>query len=86
MALLAAQIALTTIFLALTILETRRKRARILKGSSLATLCALDERTKQHVGGIDDLERVKQKAQSVGVRLESGPSGSGLWLGMKKLQ
>jgi len=86
MALLEAQIALTTLFLALTILETHRKRAQILKGSSLATLCALDEQTRQHVGSINDLEMVNRKAKSVGVRLEVGASGTGLWLGMKKLQ
>ncbi|KAK0725856.1 hypothetical protein B0H67DRAFT_571729 [Lasiosphaeris hirsuta] len=83
-AMLAAQLVLTTVFLVLTATATHRARMQVIKSSSLATLCALDKATRQHVGGINDLDSLNQKAKMLGVRLERGSSGVALWLGMRR--
>jgi len=79
---LAVQLVLTALFLALTVLTTQRAKVQVIKCSSLATLCALDKTARQHVGGINDLESLGKKAKVLGVRLERGSSGVALWLGI----
>ncbi|KAK1830660.1 hypothetical protein QBC39DRAFT_105355 [Podospora conica] len=78
---LVAQLGLATVFLCLTISATSRARMQILKCSSLATLCALDEGARREVGGIGDLEGLDEKARRFGVRLERDSSGVALSLG-----
>ena len=84
MAVLATQLALTALFLILTISATYTSRMQVIKSSSLATLCALDKSTHQYIGGFDDLEGLNKKAKDLGVRLERGSSGVALWLGMQQ--
>ncbi|KAK3337607.1 hypothetical protein B0T19DRAFT_481899 [Cercophora scortea] len=64
--LLAAQLALTAVFLALTIARTHVARMQVIKSSSLATLCALDKATRQQVGGVHDLDALERKAKTLG--------------------
>ena len=47
-------------------------------------MCALDKNTREHIGGIDDLEGLKEKAKCLTVRLQRGASGVALWLGMQR--
>jgi len=79
---LAVQLALTLIFLVLTIYTTHQAQMQVIKCSSLATLCALDKGARGHVGGINDLDSLGKKARMVGVRLERGSGGVAVWLGM----
>jgi hypothetical protein len=48
---------------------------QILKGSSLATMCALSPGIKIQLGGMGDMEGVKQRAKGISVRLERGADG-----------
>lgn len=80
----AAQLALTALFLAITMASTYRSHMQVIKCSSLATMCALDKNTREHIGGIDDLEGLKEKAKCLTVRLQRGASGVALWLGMQR--
>ncbi|KAK1753682.1 hypothetical protein QBC47DRAFT_304021 [Echria macrotheca] len=82
MAMVAAQLGLTALFLVITMIYTHRAQMQVIKCSSLATLCALDSNTRGHIGGIDDLEGLKEKAKCLAVRLQRGASGIALWLGM----
>jgi len=69
---LAAQLGLTIIVLSFTIVATYRGRMQILKGGSLTTMCALSQRAKTMLGGMEDMERVKRRAKGISVRLERG--------------
>ena len=81
---LASQLFLTVVFLILTMVVTYTERIQVIKGSSLAPLCAMDWATRQYVGGIDDLDALNQKVKILRVRLERGSSGVALWLGMQR--
>ncbi|KAK1757952.1 hypothetical protein QBC47DRAFT_294676 [Echria macrotheca] len=83
-AMLASQLVLTTVFLTLTIVSTRRAQMQVIKCSSLATLCALDKKTRQHVGGINDLDSLEQKAKLLGVQLHRNSAGVALGLEMRR--
>ncbi|KXX79901.1 hypothetical protein MMYC01_203759 [Madurella mycetomatis] len=83
-AMLSSQLVLTTVFLTLTMAATYRERMQVIKCSSLATLCALDETTRKNMGGIDDLGGLDQNARTMSVRLERGSSGSSLWLKVRR--
>jgi len=67
---LAGQLLLTTLFLIFTIVETYRLRMQVIKNSSLATLCALDETARQEVGSIGDLDLLTRRTNEMEVRLE----------------
>ena len=82
MTMVAAQLVLTALFLGMTGVYTHRMHMQVIKASSLATLCALDKNTREHIGGINDLEGLKERAKCLAVRLQKGPSGIALWLGM----
>jgi len=84
MAMVAAQLALTALFLVMTMVHTHRAEMQVIKCSSLATLCALDKNTREHIGDLDDLEGLKNKATCLTVRLQRGASGVALWLGMQR--
>lgn len=83
MAMIAAQLFLTSIFLAATIHYSSSSHLQILKGSSLATMCALDKDTRQLLGDINDFDKLKERASTVKVRLERRSSGIAIWLGRK---
>jgi hypothetical protein len=57
---------------------------QVIKCSSLATLVALDRNTRDHIGGIDDLEGLKENAPCLAVRLQRGASGIAIWFGMMR--
>jgi hypothetical protein len=69
---LAVQLGLTIIVLLFTIVTTYRSRMQILKGNSLATMCALSQGVKTELGGIEDMERLKRRAKGIRVGLERG--------------
>jgi len=73
--LLAAQLGLTIIVLLFTIVATYRSRMQILKGSSLATMCALSQGVRTQLGGMENMERLKERAQGTSVKLERGTDG-----------
>ena len=73
--LLAVQLGLTIIVLLFTIVATYRSRMQILKGNSLATMCALSQEVKAELGGMEDMERLKRRAKGMMVGLESNAGG-----------
>ncbi|KAK0739493.1 hypothetical protein B0T21DRAFT_285718 [Apiosordaria backusii] len=94
MGMLTAQLVLTAMFLAMTVVATYMSRVQVIKSSSLATLCALDEETRRDIGGLGDgVDGLEKKAKKVSVQLErraefddpaarSGTSGPVVWLGI----
>lgn len=78
--LLAAQLFLTSLFLVAIVIETRLARVQILKGSTLATMCALDGTARGSIGGISDFKVLNDAAQKLGVKLERGSAGTAIWL------
>src|SRR5277367_149917 len=68
--LLAVQLGLTIIVLLFTIVATYRSRMQILKGNSLATMCALSQGVKNELGGMEDMKRLKIRARGMRVALE----------------
>jgi len=77
---LCLELLLSTLFLVGTIVVTKRSRMQIIKCSSLATMCALDEPTRRRLGDIHDLEAVEDTARRTNVRLEKAVSGLAVWL------
>ncbi|KAK0644005.1 hypothetical protein B0T16DRAFT_333678 [Cercophora newfieldiana] len=78
---LAVQLLLTAVFLIFTVTKTYKLRMQVIKNSSLATLCALDETTRQQIGSFGDLDGITRKAKDLEVRLERDEKGVALWLG-----
>ena len=77
LAMLAAQLVSTGAFLAATAGITARARMQVVKSSSLAAVCALDEATRRkgaaaagHGDDVRDLRRLKAWAKGAGVRLD----------------
>ncbi|KAH8887657.1 hypothetical protein GQ53DRAFT_749727 [Thozetella sp. PMI_491] len=79
---LAAQIAATIIFLVSTVFVTHRSGTQVFKGSSIATMSALSDEARRHLGETGDVKRMNRRAQRINVRLERGSSGIGHWLAM----
>src|SRR5277367_2842452 len=73
--LLVVQLGLTIMVLLFTIVATYRSRMQILKGNSLATMCALSQEVKTQLGGMEDMEALKIRAKETIVRLEMGADG-----------
>ena len=71
-----------SVFLLGIIHNSHAARMQILKESSLASLCALDEHTRRHLGGIHDLEATSLRAAKTNVKLERKASGIALSLSM----
>src|SRR5687767_12352007 len=69
---LITQLVLTSLFLVSVVIETWIARVQILKGSTLATMCALDGAARNIVGGISDLNAMKERARTLGLVLEQG--------------
>jgi hypothetical protein len=78
--LLSLQLGFASLFLLLTVLSTNKSRMQVLKGSSLATLCALRPDVREEMGGIGGFDRLRRKARRIKVRLERGEDGTGAWL------
>jgi hypothetical protein len=72
---LAIQLSLTIIVLLFTTIATYRSRIQILKGSSLATMCALSQNVKAQLGGVDDMEGLRSKAKTIRVVLKRNADG-----------
>ncbi len=79
---LLVELALAFVFLAGSIVTTSRASLQIIKGSSLATMVALDEKVRYQFGGINNMDRLQEKAATVDVQMEKSTSGVGLALGM----
>ena len=62
---------LSIIFLAAIIIETKKEKMAILKSSSLASMCALSEESKNYIGTIKRRGEVLEKASGLEVRLEN---------------
>jgi hypothetical protein len=71
-------------FLLWLTLETRRAGMQVIKGSSVATLIALDRQTRAHLGGMYDLNEANKVAGKINVRLQRDVSGVGISLGMMR--
>ena len=81
--LLVVQLGLTIIVLLFTIVATNRSRMQILKGNSLATMCALTQEVKTKLGGMENMERLKGRAKVMMVELERGADGKVMGLAEK---
>ncbi|KAK1751251.1 hypothetical protein QBC47DRAFT_351261 [Echria macrotheca] len=69
LALLASQLALAILFLVSTMIATKNRSVQVLKNSSVAALCILDEKVKNQLGDVSDLPGLSQRAGTVNVRL-----------------
>ena len=56
-------------FVGMTVYFTRKEEVRVLKGSVLASMCALDDGARAAVGGLDARHAMSRKARFVGVKL-----------------
>ncbi len=83
---LTLELLLSAIFLIGTIVATKLSRMQIIKSSSLATMCALDERTRRTVGDLYDMAAVEEQAKKTTVKLETSVSGVATWLTMSRRQ
>jgi len=72
---IAIQLWLTIIILLFTIIATYRSRMEILKGNSLATMCALSRGARDKLGGLDDMEGLRSKAKTMKVMLVRSEDG-----------
>jgi hypothetical protein len=77
---LCLELLLSTLFLVGTIVVTKRSRMQVIKTSSLATMCALDEPTRRRLGEMHDMAAVEDAARRTDVRLEKAASGVAVWL------
>lgn len=84
LAFLASEFILSSAMLLATIMVTRRGRMQVMKASSLATMCALDDTTKRHLSGASDFGGMCKRAAMTRVRLEGGEPGLGLRLTMEQ--
>ena len=72
---LASQLGLAIFVLSFTIVATNQSRIQILKGNSLATMCALSQGVRTQLGGMENMERLKERAQGMSVKLERSADG-----------
>ena len=79
---LVSELGLTTAFLVGIIVITKRSQLQVMKSSSLAAMCALDEETRLHLGDINDLTSLEDRASRTEVKLEKSVSGVGVRLSM----
>ena len=73
-ALLAAQLVLTGVFIIGTIIATSSVGLQSVKGSSLATLCVLEDRVRSDLGPAGDLVGQSRLASGIVVNLQRGES------------
>ncbi|KAJ9148835.1 hypothetical protein NKR19_g5843 [Coniochaeta hoffmannii] len=72
---LSVQMGCTAVFLGLTIWATGRKGVEVVKGSSLATLVALEPGVREELGGVEGFKRMTEKVKGVRVSLVRGEGG-----------
>lgn len=65
----------SVVLLASTIFATNRAKMAILKSSSLATMCMLNEGSRAHIGGATTAGELLQNASTLNVRLERDETG-----------
>jgi len=70
LSLLATQLVLAIVFLVGTVVATHGSSVQIVKSSSIATLCVLDESAKSQLGPVGDLKELAANAGLVKVKLE----------------
>ncbi|KAK3689486.1 hypothetical protein B0T22DRAFT_513927 [Podospora appendiculata] len=81
LAFLLCQILLTAVLLATVVIWTRVEHIQIIKTTSLAGMVALDDGSRAHLGGINDLSGLSTRAARVNMKLEKS-SVSGLAMGL----
>ncbi|KAK3686209.1 hypothetical protein B0T22DRAFT_242745 [Podospora appendiculata] len=69
---MASEIVVAAAFLCLTVIATSQLDIKVLKSSPLATLLALNDKTRSTVGGITTPSEVRHHARSVKVNLVDG--------------
>ena len=70
---LIVEVALSGVFLIAVTRSAATTRAGLLRGSTLATLCALDEPARKSLGHIGNYEDLRRRGAAVRVRLVEGP-------------
>ena len=75
LAYLLGELGLSTLFLVAIIAWTSFTKAETLGGSALATLCALDEPTRQSLGHVGEYNELRKRAARMHVKLVEGPEG-----------
>ncbi|KAK5656968.1 hypothetical protein OQA88_3491 [Cercophora sp. LCS_1] len=70
MLLIICQVVLTGVILAFVVYKTQLSEMEALKGSSIASLCALDPRLRPDIGRLSDITAAKKSARLFNVRLE----------------
>lgn len=78
LAYLLIELGLSCVFLMGVIGWAAFTKANTLGGSALATLCALDEGTRQSLGHVGDYEELRRRATRVKMHLAEGPEGLAL--------
>jgi len=73
-----AEITLSGLFLVAVISWAATTKAGPLRGSTIATLCALDEPTRQSLGHIGNYEDLRRRGVAIQVKLVDGPDGLAL--------
>ncbi len=72
---LVAQLSLVMLFFVATVAQTYMSRMQVIKGSTLATMCALDSETRAALGDSKDPGGISRRAADMSVRLERGGGG-----------
>jgi len=72
---LLVELVLSSLFLFCIIIWTTPTKSEALRVSTLATLCALDEPTRQQLGHIGDHEEIRQRTAEFQIMLVDGPDG-----------
>jgi hypothetical protein len=85
LSLLAVQVMLTAVILAVMVRMTTASGVQVLKDSSLATMCFLDPDTRTALGPVDDFKTVRERARSVKVTLGRGRLTSSTTTSLKLL-
>jgi hypothetical protein len=65
---------LAIVFLAATVVATHNGGLQILKSSSIATLCVLDDRARDYLGPVGDINELSSFAGRLKVKIEPGNS------------
>ena len=75
LAYLLVELTLSTGFLIAIIAWTFFTKTEMLGGSALATLCALDEPTRQSLGHVGEYNELRRRAARMHIKLVEGPEG-----------
>lgn len=72
LAFLGGELILSCVFLAITIISTRRLQAPLLKSSSVAALLATSDSVQEVLGSLSDLQNAEKNADLIHVALVEG--------------